>query len=108
MKKLIIFFVVIIIILAIVINRYIIYIDEYNILQLENSEYENYYEKKILGTNLASVINKVVDQNSKNNIEKDNNNEYIDNDEDSILIDIKFSDADVSCKMEVLYNSRNK
>ena len=37
-------------------------------LQKENSEYEVYLNKEIYGTDLASLINKIVDHNEKNNV----------------------------------------
>ena len=59
-----------------------------------NAEYESLYNLDILGTNLASIINKIDDSNNKNGIEKDNKGLYIENDINSIKIDVKFLELD--------------
>lgn len=66
-----------------------------------NQEYEIYYDKEILGTDLISIINKTIDYNEKNAIDKDENNlYYIENDTDSIKIYIKFLEDDRTIPME--------
>ena len=47
--------------------------------QINNKEYIEYEDKTIVGTTLVSLINKTVDNNEKNNIEKDDQNVYIEN-----------------------------
>lgn len=54
-------------------------------------EYENYYNIEVLGTELISIINKTIDLNHKNGIEKDENQLYIDNGKNSIKINIVFN-----------------
>lgn len=59
--------------------------------QQTNREYDSYYNVNFLGTQLISLINKTVDYNEKNGIEKDSNQKYyINNDKNSIHIYIKF------------------
>lgn len=60
--------------------------------QINNKEYIVYEDKTIVGTTLVSLINKTIDNNEKNNIEKSNKNVYIENDENSIKIYIYFLD----------------
>ena len=36
----------------------------------KNKEYESFYEQEVLGTDLMSLINKAIDSNRKNNVEK--------------------------------------
>ncbi len=60
--------------------------------QINNKEYIEYEDKTIVGTTLVSLINKTVDNNEKNNIEKDDQNVYIENDENSVKIYIYFLD----------------
>ena len=60
--------------------------------QINNKEYIEYKDKTIVGTTLVSLINKTVDNNEKNNIEKDDQNVYIENDENSVKIYIYFLD----------------
>ncbi len=53
-----------------------------------NAEYEKYTNTVIYGTDIATLINKAIDNNNKNNISKDEKGLYQDNGQDSILIDI--------------------
>ena len=71
----------------------------------ENKEYENYYNKEILGTDIASLINKVVDKNEKNHIQKDSKGHYIENETNSIKIDLKMTTVNKTYPMEEIYNN---
>lgn len=104
MKKIVIFFVIIIIILVLLFSCYANYKSKYNQLQKENYEYEQYYQKELEGANLATLINKAIDNNTKNNIEKDNKGKYIENEQNSIKIQIYMSDNDTTYDMETIYN----
>jgi hypothetical protein len=53
---------------------------------------------------LTTIINKVINNNEKNNVEIGQDNKYIDNQTDSINIDIKMTDIDKVYSMETLYN----
>lgn len=64
-----------------------------------NTQYEKYYKKTILGTDLATLLNKVADNNEKNNIEKESGKYYIET-EKSILVYIKFLEKEDIVKME--------
>lgn len=75
-------------------------------IKKENMEYEQYLNKKILGTNLATLISKVIDQNERNNVQKDEKNYYIDNEENSIKIDLKMTTIDKTYPMEEIYNNK--
>ena len=83
----------------------IIYWVNYNTtIQLEaksnNKTYEWFYDRQVLGTDIATLINKALDSNEQNEIEKDANTVYIENDPDSIKIDIKFLELDKDVPME--------
>jgi len=67
-----------------------------------NKEYENYTKDSILGSSLMTVINKVMDNNEKNNIEKDENNFNISNNTNSVIIEIKFLESDNVFRMETI------
>ena len=54
-----------------------------------NDQYDKYLNKQVLGTEVASLINKAINTNEKNNIEKDEKEYYIPNDTNSIKIYIK-------------------
>ena len=105
MKKIIIFFVIILIIVAGVSYMYLNYKVTVNQTKFANVDYEAYKDKEIFGTDLATLINKTVDDNTKNEIEKDDKGLYVDNEKDSIRIDIKFTDDDTIHTMEEIYNS---
>ena len=72
----------------------------------ENREYEQYLNKKILGTDVATLINKVVDKNEKNGVQKNEKGYYIDNGENSIKIDLKMTTIDKTYPMEEIYNNQ--
>ena len=67
---------------------------------IENKAYESFYNQQVLGTDVISIINKAVDSNEKNSVEKDEKGNYIENDENSIKIDIKFKELDQIITME--------
>ena len=53
-----------------------------------NSEYEKYIGKDLYGIDIVTVINKAVDNNEKNEVQKDENNRYINNKETSIQVEL--------------------
>lgn len=67
-----------------------------------NLEYESYTNNSILGSSLMTLINKVIDNNQKNNVEKDENNLYISNGMNSLIIEVKFIEADQIFRMEAI------
>lgn len=69
-----------------------------------NKEYNTYYEKTILGTDLASIINKTIDLNEKNKIEKNDKKVYQENEKNSIKIYIKFLENEDEFLMESISN----
>ena len=105
MKKLIIFLVIVLIIVATVGYVYLNYKATYNEAQVKNAQYESYDGKEIFGTDLATLINKAVDDNTKNKIEKEDTGLYADNGTDSIRIDVLFTDDNKIHSMEEIYNS---
>ena len=105
MKKFIIFLVVILMIIATISYIYLNYKVSYNLAQKENYQFESYYNQEVFGPDVATVINKAVDKNSINNILKDNKGNFIENDTNSIKIDIKFLDDDKTHKMEEIFNN---
>lgn len=76
-----------------------------NVIKQENSEFEKYLNKEILGTELASLISKVVDKNEKNIVLKDEKGYYIENSENSIKIDLKMATINKTYPMEEIYNN---
>ncbi|MCI8961681.1 MAG: hypothetical protein HFJ18_02010 [Clostridia bacterium] len=90
MKKviiiLIIFAIIIITSLMLVISQYR---SERNEINRFNLEYEQYKDKTIYGTNIGSLINYAINNNEKYNIEKDENENYIDDDKYCLRIEIR-------------------
>lgn len=105
MKKIAVFLLIIIAIVSTVSYLYLNYKAEYNISQKENAKIDVYIEKEIQGIDLTTIINQVIDQNEKNEIEKDQEGNYIDNEKNSINIDIQFIDSDVIYNIEKIYNA---
>ena len=105
MKKIGIFLGVTIVIITSISYIYLNYKMDYNSTRMKNMEYSNYYQQEINGTELSTLINKVVDNNVKNDVEKDEKGNYIDNGKDSIKVDIKFTDDDNVHTLEEIYKS---
>ncbi|MCI9365486.1 MAG: hypothetical protein HFJ54_02470 [Clostridia bacterium] len=53
-----------------------------------NSQFEEYANRTIYGTDVLTIINKAIDNNEEFDIKKDENNIYIADDEKSVKIDI--------------------
>ncbi len=105
MKKIAIFFAIIIMIVAGIYYAYLNYKVSFKEAQKANLEFENYLNQEVYGNDLATVINRAVDSNSKNEVEKNNKGIYQDNGTNSINIEIKFIDNDTIYKMEKIYNN---
>lgn len=104
MKKLAIFFLIGIIIIVGISYMYLNYKANYYTTQKENKQFESYNGQEIYGVELATVINKAVDNNQNNEVAKDEKGKYINNDKNSIKIDIKMLDNDKTYSMETLYS----
>lgn len=65
-------------------NKYIITTE----IQKLNKEYEFYKDKTLLGTDVTTAINKALDSNERNEIPKDEKGFYIENDTNSIKVEI--------------------
>ena len=105
MKKFIIFFAVSIIIICIISYIFINYKANYNVAKISNLEFENYLNKELYGTDVSTLINRAVDNNEKNSVQKNNKGIYLNNDKNSINIEIKMKDDDSTYKMEMFYKN---
>lgn len=65
-----------------------------------NKVYESFYNQNVLGTDFISLINKAIDNNEKNLVDKDEDGNYIDNEKNSIKIEVKFQELDKVISME--------
>ncbi|MBO4815766.1 MAG: hypothetical protein J5507_02285 [Clostridia bacterium] len=70
-----------------------------------NLEYEQYTNRQVYGTDIATLIGKAIKQNEKNKVQKDGNGYYIENEEDSIKIDLKMVTINKTYPMEEIYNN---
>lgn len=104
MKKLAIFFLVIVIVIVGISYMYLHYKANYYTAQRENKQFESYDGQEVYGTELTTIINKAVDNNQNNEVQKDDKGKFIDNDNNSIQIDIKMLDNEKTYTMETLYN----
>ena len=105
-NKILLIIVIFIIILCVAI--YLVYNYRVNIAKSQtiNNEYKAYYNKQIIGTDLASVINKTMDNNEKNNIPKDNSGYFIENDTNSIkvFVELIYQDDYTTLDAEQIFN----
>lgn len=67
-----------------------------------NSEYEKYLNKVIYGTDIATLINKAVDNNEQNKIKKDSEGLYIEDNENSVKIELNITTNNTTYKMETI------
>ena len=67
-----------------------------------NKVYESFLNEQVLGTDVISLINKAIDNNDKNEVQKDSNGQYIDNGKNSVQIEIKFLELDKTISMEAI------
>ena len=104
MKKIAIFFIMTILIVCAIFAMYISYKANYNMSKKSNLAFEKYLNEEVYGTDLATVINRAIDRNEKNEVTKNNKGIYQNNDENSINIEIKMLDDDSVYKMEKFYN----
>ena len=68
-----------------------------------NNQYEKYLNGQVYGTDVVSLINKAIDNNEKNNVEKDENGYYIDNNTNSVKLYIKLVQDGDNFPMERIF-----
>ena len=99
--------------IAIIMGRYYAYKQKIAEINQYNLQYEQYSQREIYGTELATLINKAMDSNDKNEVSKDILQKddkqiyiYVPNDTNSINIEIKMIDKDNTYKMEAFYQAK--
>ena len=102
MKKIAIFLFTIIVIVSTISYLYVNYKIKYNETEKENAKFEIEQGQEIVGQDLVTLINKIIDTNEKNKISKDDKGNYIDNGKNSINMDITFTDVDVTYNVETI------
>lgn len=93
MKKTLIFLLIILVVVIIFVSVSIIE-NSKTIAEIKNfnTEYETYMNKEVFGTSVTSVINKAIDNNEKNSVQKDDKGLYIENNKNSIKVEIQMID----------------
>lgn len=105
MKKIAIFLLIIISIVSTISYLYLNSISNQRIAQKENIKFEIYKDEEITGAEVTTLINKAINSNQQNEVEKDKKGRYMDNETNSINVDIKFIDDDVTYNIEKIYNN---
>ena len=105
MKKIIICILSVFLVVICIVS-YSVYHKNENTAQIgvDNRTYESYYNKEVLGTDIISIINKAIDSNEKNDIKVGKNGNYIEDEKNSIRIEIKFKELDKVITMERINN----
>lgn len=108
MKKIVVFLILVVVAVSIFVYAYQNYVFNYNNAKRENRKFTIYTKEEILGQELPTLINKAMDSNARNEVEKDENGNYKDNELNSINIDIKFLENEnqkkfLTYNMEVIY-----
>ena len=103
MKKIAIFFFIVIVIVVGISYTYINYKANYYEAKRENNQFESYYNQEFYGAEVVTIINKAIDNNLTNQVQRDDKAKFIENDTNSIKIDIKMLDNDTTYDMETLY-----
>lgn len=103
MKKLAIIFLIGVILIVGISYMYLNYKANYNEARKTNYQFESYYEKEFYGADVVTLINKSYDNNLTLGVERDKNGIFIENDTNSIKIDVKIIDNDTLYNMETLY-----
>lgn len=105
MKKTLIYIIcIVLIILSVIGTKYLNFKEQKSLIQKYNLEYEVYLNQDVTGRELTTAINRAVNNNEKNSIQKDEKGFYIDDDNNSVKIEIKILDNDTTYQMETLYN----
>lgn len=77
----------------------------YKEIQKENYAYEKCLNQEVMGTEVATLINKAIDNNEKYNIGKDENGNYIDDNKYCIKVFVKLQTNGKYYNMETIYSN---
>lgn len=103
MKKNIILFVILAIVILVIVCYQITNIQNAKREVVKyNSEFEKYTEKEIYGTDIATIINKAIDNNERNKVTKDDEGFYINDNNNYIGVEIHITTNETTYKMETI------
>ena len=103
MKKLAIIFFIGVVLIVGISYMYLNYKSSYYEAKKENNQFESYLNQEFYGAEVVTLINKAYDNNLTSKVEKDDKGNFIENEENSIKIDLKMTDVDETFNMERLY-----
>ena len=103
MKKLAIIFLIGIVMIVGIAYMYLNYKANYNEAKKENNQFESYYNQEFYGADVVTLINKAYDNNLTSGVQRDESGVFIEDDTNSIKIDVKIIDNDTTYNMETLY-----
>lgn len=103
MKKYVVLFITFVIAVVSILYGYFTYKYNNRSIIKSNLEFEYCLNKEIYGAELVTIINKAIENNEKNDIEKDNKGFYKENEDTSIKIEIKITDNNKTYNMETFY-----
>ena len=107
MKKTIIYIFSMILIICVIISSKLYMSKDYMVqIKKFNNKYEKYTKSEVIGTEVASIINQAVDDNEFEGIKKDEKGKYIQNNQNSINIEVMITEFEEEqiYSMETLYN----
>ena len=94
--------------LAIIVSLYMYYQNGQQALENVkkfNYQFEQYFDKEIYGAEVATIINKAIDNNEQYNISKDSKGKYLPDNAYCLKVIIKFKDIDTLYEMESINNA---
>ena len=108
MKKVILSILIIVLVIIIIV---VVKISDKGIVQTAtkqfNARFEAYKDKTIYGADILSIINKAIDNNRIQNIPKDEEGNYIENDTSSIKVFLPLVPEDFLMKHLIVYKIRS-
>lgn len=105
MKKISIFIAILIVIIGLIAYLNLNYKVNYNMSKKYNSNFESYLNEEIYGSELVTIINRAIDNNEQNQVQRNNKGIYIDDNQNSINIEIKIIDNNTTYQMENFANN---
>lgn len=94
--------VIVICIVASISYAYTTYREQQNDIKKFNNQFSEYINKEFYGNSLATIINIAMDNNVQNKVEKDKIGNYIQNNTNSIRVDIFITDNKTLYQMEII------
>lgn len=107
MKKILIYILVgVVVVICLFLSKYYEFKQNNQAINEFNIEYLKYKDKEIYGIDIGNIVNKAVNDNENNLIEKDEKGKYIQDEIKSINIEVKINDEekDKIYTMETLYS----